>query len=390
MHKLRLIILALAGSALTGVASVPAAAKDGVSAGSDGITFKAANGDIELTLGGRLHLDAVKYDFEGDDDTDTDFRRARIELSGKLGDHVRFRVDREFGLNPGWRNVWLAVRPTDNIEVRGGNFIVPFSMEELQSSNRSQLMERSLVTALAPGFSLGGSVQYSRRNWTATVGYFGDALDNEDGRGEERGKGFAGRVTAAPILGKKQFLHFAAAIERRELDGGDALSFNAKPGSALAPTLISSGVIIDADRMTNLGAEAAYSTGPLLLQGQYVRSKIDRPLLGDLDFDAWYAQASFIVTGESYDYAKRSGTVEGVDLRRKKSAVELAARYSRLDMDDSALNRGRAQTITLGANWYLNQNVRLMVNYAHSTVKDRPLVNDIKGDLVAARFQLNF
>ena len=390
MHKLRLTMLALAGSALTGVASAPAAAKDGVSTGSDGITFKAANGDIELTLGGRLHLDAVKYDFEGDDDTDADFRRARVELSGKLGDLVRFRVDREFGLNPGWRNVWVAVRPTDDIEVRGGNFIVPFSLEELQSSNRSQLMERSLVTALAPGFSLGGSLQYARRNWTATVGYFGDALDNEDGRGEERGKGFAGRVTAAPILGKKQFLHFAAAIERRELDGGDALSFNAKPGSALAPTLISSGVIIDGDRMTNLGAEAAYSTGPLLLQGQYVRSKIDRPLLGDLDFDAWYAQASFVVTGESYDYARRSGTVEGVDLRRKKSAVEVAARYSRLDMDDSALDRGRAQTITLGANWYLNQNVRLMVNYAHSTVKDRPLVDDVKGDLVAARFQLNF
>lgn len=389
MHKLRLTMLALAGSALTGAASVSAAAKDGVSAGSDGIIFKAANGDVELTLGGRLHLDAVKYDFEGDDDTDADVRRARLELSGKFGDHVRIRVDREFGLNPGWRNVWLAVRPTDDIEVRGGNFIVPFSMEELQSSNRSQLMERSLVTALAPGFSVGGSVQYSRRNWTATVGYFGDALDNEDGRGEERGKGFAGRVTAAPILGKKQFLHFAAAIERRELDSGDALSFNARPGSALAPTLISSGVI-NADRMTNLGAEAAFSTGPLLLQGQYVRSKIDRPIFGDLDFDAWYAQASFIVTGENYDYARRSGTVEGVDLRRKKSAVELAARFSRLDMDDSALDRGRAQTTTLGANWYLNQNVRLMVNYAHSKLKDQPLVDDMSGDLVAARFQLNF
>ncbi|MDP3673480.1 MAG: hypothetical protein Q8R44_00040 [Novosphingobium sp.] len=38
----------------------------------------------------------------------------------------------------------------------------------------------------------------------------------------------------------------------------------------------------------------------------------------------------------------------------------------------------------------LNQNVRLMVNYAHSTLKDRPLLDDMNGDLVAARFQLNF
>lgn len=388
MRKLRLTILAVAG-AVTGAASVSAAAKDGVSADSDGITLKAADGDMELTLGGRLHLDGVRYDFDGNPNTDADVRRARLELSGKFGDLVRIRIDREFGRGPGWRNVWLAVRPTDEIEVRAGNVIVPFSMEELQSSNRSQLMERSLVTALAPGFSVGGSVQYARRNWTATVGYFGDALDNEDGRGEERGNGIAGRVTAAPILEKRQFLHVAAAVERRELNGGDALSFTARPGSALAPTLVSSGVI-NAKRMTNLGAEAAFSTGPLLLQGQYINSKIDRPLFGNLNFDAWYAQASLIVTGENHDYARRSGTVEGVDLRRGKGAVELAARYSRLNLDDSALDRGRAQTMTLGANWYLNRNVRLMVNYAHSTLKDRPLRDDRSGDLVAGRFQLNF
>ena len=386
----RLPLLALTACAIASFASGSAAAEPGVSAGADGITFKAANGDIELTLGGRLHLDAVSYDIGDNDKTDADVRRARLELSGKLGDHVRVRVDREFGLNPGWRNVWLAVRPTDDLEVKGGNFTVPFSMEELQSSNRSQLMERSLVTALAPGFSVGGSIQYGQRNWTATVGYFGDALNSEDGRGEERGKGFAGRVTAAPILGKKQFLHFAASMERRNLKSGDELSFSAKPGSALAPTLISTGLIADADKMTNLGGEAAYSAGPFLVQGQYVRSKVDRPLLGDLNTNAWYAQASFIVTGENYDYSQRSGTIEGIDLRRHKGAVEVAARISRLDLTDNSLDRGRAQTLTAGANYYLNQNVRLMVNYARSTVKDRPLSDDVKANVVAGRVQLNF
>lgn len=390
MPATRLIAIAMSGIMLTTTTSMPALAKDGVSAGSDGLTFKAANGDFELALGGRLHLDAVRYDLHGNDGTDAGVRRARVELSGKVGDHVRFRVDREFGQNPGWRNLWVAVRPIDDLELKGGSFTVPFSMEELQSSNRSQLMERSLVTALAPGLSVGGAAQYSRRNWTATVGYFGDALDGEDGRGAQRGKGFAGRVTASPSLGKTQFLHVAAAAERREINGDDALSFSAKPGSALAPTLISSGLIRGAERMTNVGAEAAYSRGPLLLQGQYMRSKIDRAVRRDLTFDAWYAQASFVVTGEGYDYARRSGTVEGVDFVRRKSAVELAARFSRLDLDDSALDRGRAQTITLGANWYVNRNVRLMANYARSSVKDRALADDVKGDVVAGRFQLNF
>lgn len=384
-------MLAMAGSGLACFCGSPAAAKNGLSAGSDGITLKAANGQFELALGGRLHLDAVTYDVDdGDRHSDAAIRRARVELSGKIGDIVQFRVDREFGSNPGWRNVWLAVRPTDALEVRGGNFVVPFSLEELQSSNRSQLMERSLVSALAPGYSLGGSVQYSRRNWTASVGYFGDPIDGEENQSGKRGKGFVGRVTGAPILGKNQFFHLGAAFERRQLDDTDTLAFRARPGSALAPTLVSTGVIRDADQITNVGAEAAYSTGPLLLQGQFIRTSINRPTLGDLDYGAWYAQASFAVTGESYNYSRRSATVEGLDLRRKRSAVELAARYSQLNLDDNALDRGRAQTMTVGANWYLNKNLRLMINYAHSTLKDRPLKADKEIDLVAGRFQLNF
>jgi phosphate-selective porin OprO/OprP len=44
-------------------------------------------------------------------------------------------------------------------------------------------------------------------------------------------------------------------------------------------------------------------------------------------------------------------------------AIELTARYSELDLSDEAVNAGRLDTTTLGVNWYLNPNTRVMLNY---------------------------
>lgn len=390
MHKFHFTVMS-AGIAVAALAAGPAFATDGVSVGSDGVTFEAADGNFELTLGGRLHLDGVRYDADGNDDSDADIRRARIELSGRIAKVIRFRVDREFSNGGGWRNVWVSVEPIENLEIRGGNVIVPFSMEEIQSSNRAALMERSHVTALAPGFSLGGIASYGTRNFTVSAGYFGDALSSEDERGDERGKGFAGRVTFAPFANKDGFAHLGAGIEHRDLDADDELRFSAKAGSQLAPSLLSTGLIVDGDKLKNLGAEAAFSRGPFLVQGQYARTRIDRRLLDDLAYDAWYAQASFVVTGEDYDYSRSTGSIAGVDVRKKGHAVELAARISGIDLDDDSLLAGTGRTYTIGANYYFNRNVRFMVNYAHSKGRNIGLLDsDRKIDLVAGRLQLAF
>lgn len=390
MHKIQLTLMS-AGFAATALLASPAFAKDGVSVGSDGVTFEAADGNLELTLGGRLHFDAVRFSDDGDTESDADVRRARIELSGRIAKIIKFRVDREFTNGGGWRNLWIGVEPVENLEIRGGNVIVPFSMEEIQSSNRAALMERSHVTALAPGFSLGGMASYSTRNFTVAAGYFGDAIDSEDERGDQRGKGFASRVTFAPVVNKHGFAHLGAAIEHRDLNSNDELRFTAKAGSQFAPSLLSTGLILDGDKLKNIGAEAAFSRGPFLIQGQYARTRVDRNILDDLAYDAWYAQASFVVTGENYDYSRSTGSVAGVDLRKKGHAVELAARISGIDLDDGSLLAGRGRTYTLGANYYFHRNVRFMVNYAHSKARDIGLLDsDRKIDLVAGRLQVAF
>ena len=71
----RAVLMATAGCI---AAASPALAEDGLSFDSDGVTLEA--GPVELTLGGRLHLDAMTYDSAGVNASDAAVRRARLEM----------------------------------------------------------------------------------------------------------------------------------------------------------------------------------------------------------------------------------------------------------------------------------------------------------------------
>jgi phosphate-selective porin OprO/OprP len=373
-------------------ASSPPALANSVKTDERGITLEA--GDIELNLSGRVHFDAVVFDNPATGatgETKVDFRRARLELSGKIGPSVRFRIDREFaGHAKGWRNVWASFRPVEAVEVKGGNFTVPFSMEDLQSSNTMTFAERSLASALTPGYGLGGSVSATGSHWTISTGYFGKALANDAGYAPERGHGFAARTTFLPLRDGRTKIHVALGFESRSFGAGRVIRFSADPGSSFAPTLMSSYKIRDIDHMTSWNGELAGNLGPVLIQAQLVNTKISRVTLPDLSFSGQTLQAGWMVTGERYDYVKRVGIFDGPKLRDRHMALEVAARYSRLGLDDGPVARGVGRAISAGANLYINRNVRMMVTYTDSHVDFPGIATGVNNSVGVSRLQINF
>lgn len=120
-------------------------------------------------------------------------------------------------------------------------------------------------------------------------------------------------------------------------------------------------------------------------------SVIDRPTFG-----GWYAEASWILTGESRAYvtsslANEAGGWGAPTPERAFSldgtgwgAWELVGRYSTVDLDwnpeQPAITTGAAQQLAgitggkqnifdIGINWYLNRNVRLMTHFSRVSVK---------------------
>jgi phosphate-selective porin OprO/OprP len=112
--------------------------------------------------------------------------------------------------------------------------------------------------------------------------------------------------------------------------------------------------------------------------------------LADANFDGGYIQASYTVTGEHRKYNPGCGCYTGIspahpfDITHLGEgawgALELGARYSIVDLNDAytggaasaasstSIAGGKQQVFTLGANWYVNNNIRFMLNYLHGKV----------------------
>ncbi len=347
-----------------------------------GLRFRWLDPEIELRVGGRLHLDAVYFD---DDETslsdDVDLRRGRLYLAGSYEDEWFFKVEREFTADrEGWRSIWAQYRPIPDIRITAGNFVAPFGLEDVSSSNVTTFMERALPSALAPAFQTGGGIQ-ARSGWENSWGatrltwggqVFVEPLDDKElGRNKSNHFGVASRATFAPIAEERRLLHFGVAIAYLDVDGGSRFRYRTRTETGLRDALLNTGRLEGVDEAISVGTEAAMVWGAFSLQGEYMQARLRRPDRPNPTFHGWYVQASAILTGEARRYSRSFGVFRGVKPKRWWGAVELAARFSSLDLNEETVSGGRARDFTVGLNWYLLENLRFMFNYVRVDGKNR-------------------
>jgi phosphate-selective porin OprO/OprP len=115
-----------------------------------------------------------------------------------------------------------------------------------------------------------------------------------------------------------------------------------------------------------VGAEIATVQGPFSAQAEYITTSVQRDADRDLDFDGWYAQASYFLTGESRQYKDGKFarvTPKSIVGEGGIGAWELALRFSTLDLSDADIDGGEADSVTLGMNWYPTPTLRFTANY---------------------------
>ncbi|RBK07319.1 porin, partial [Xanthomonas oryzae pv. oryzae] len=75
-----------------------------------------------------------------------------------------------------------------------------------------------------------------------------------------------------------------------------------------------------------------------------------------------YIYGTWTLTGESRSYA--GGVPGNIKPMHDYGAVELTARYSRLNLEDNNVHGGRQHDTTIGANWYLTSHFKFQANYS--------------------------
>ena len=389
--------------------AAPAAAPDTLQAfWKNGLRFTSADKAFDVKLGGRIQNDwAVLAPNDDLQDafsdraglgTGTEFRRARLQMSGTIYERVGFKFQYDFANSEvGFRDVFIDLLDLPAVgRLRIGHFKEPLSLEQLTSSVNVTFMERSLLDALVPGRETGFMLQNSalEEHFTWAIGAFRDtASDSGNGFSSDPLYSITGRVTGLPWLeddGRK-LLHLGVAFSQRFRDE-NPVRFASRPEAHLAPNFVNTGNFA-ADEVRIVNAELAFVHGPLSLQGEYNRIFADGSggSAGDPAFDAFYVQASYFLTGEHRPYKASEGVFDRVAPHRNfdreggLGAFEVAARFSRIDLDSEGISGGTLNDGTLGINWYLNPNVRFMFNYVLGRLEGVGWTNQAQ-----SRFQIDF
>jgi phosphate-selective porin OprO/OprP len=338
--------------------------------------------ELEVKIGGRVYQDWGW--FSGDDnaiaafgyDSGTEYRTARFSAEAIYWGHVKGKAEVDWSDGKVvFKDVYMELMGLPfNITV--GHFKEPFSLEELTSSRFVTFMERASINqAFVPSRNAGlqFSANLADKMIYFAVGAFkeiGDFPNNLTVNGAEDLWAITARLAASPVYNEetKTVVHLGVAFSSRDFGDNATMRYRSRPETHMGNRLIDTHDIT-ATAATLFGAEAAGVFGSFSVQGEYVSNSLDAPDSGDPVFSGYYIESSLWLTGENRNYKRSAAAFDRPKVKNLFllqdgfGALQLAARYSNLNLNDGDIEGGKMNDFTIGLNWYPVDNARIMLNY---------------------------
>lgn len=387
----------------------------------DGFYLQSPGGDFKLKIRGYTQADG-RFFLDNDGDTGNStftMRRVRPIFEGTVYKYFDFRIMPDFGGGQTvLQDAYGDIRYFPWASVRFGKFKPPVSLERLQSGADLTFVERSILQNLVPNRDVG--VQLYGDFWDGTLGYqlgiFNGVYDTESGRDTDLtdDKDFAGRVFAHPFrpLEVDALRNFGIGIAGTWGDHNEeALGVNYRTaGRSSYYAFNNDAKVLSRGPQSRINPQLYYFYGPFGLMAEYAASKqrVEGTANGiaraDYKANAFYVQASWVITGEDNTYKSVTPINNFDPLQGRWGAFEIGARVANTDVDDDtlttkvdkfALAKGttNAWEYTAGLNWYLNKNVKLQFNYVRTDFAGAPTFSGeakTHEDAALTRFQISF
>ena len=381
-----------------------------------------------IGITGRIHWDVGGYDYRPNTPATTvhnlddgeNLRRARIGVVGTFMGDWNFALIYDFGgssdgfggsapgslpggATSGVENAYLSYTGIKGMAIEAGIMDMFYTLGESTSSNDYLFMERASSTNVAINIAASDFRAAVGARWFNDWFFFGAYLTGPTtgsvhvwqsvtppGSTEQLG-GTARAVWH--VVNQPGFgVHVGADAEAlfvpptNTLTGVKSITLSDRPELRIDPTsLLTTGAIANVQDAQVYSGEVAANYGPLLVQAEYFYYNIDRSLgLSSLNFNGGYVEAGYVLTGETRAYSDPKAVYLGVIPKEPFSwssggwgAWEIAARYSVIDLNDrlgfaDGVAGGKQTIFTAGLNWYVNRNVRFMLNYLHGWL-DKPV-----------------
>ena len=412
-------------------------------AGENGFKISSSDKKHQVKIRGAVQTDGRFFiddnNFAVTDRQDRfELKQGRVWLEGYFFNNIYFKIMPDFAASNILPDAYLdyAYHPAASLLV--GKFKPALSLERLQGDADGTFLERAFPTYLASNRDVGiqlhgafGKPGYKAETVPGPIdarNFITYQFEVDNGSGDDgsidksapdtdNNKEVVGRLFAHP------FQHTGYSW----LEGfglGVAGSFGNPDKQALknqATPLgrtnyldyakpITPSAVTTADGATSrIYPQAYWFAGPFGAMGEYVVSTQHlSSTLGTVrkvtqENKAWQILGSYVVTGEDNTFSGVKPIRNFDPLKGNWGALQLAARYSELDVDndtfkiiDPSKSATKARAWTLGANWFLNSNAIIRADYENvsfsggagtssTRVTDRP-----NEQVFATRFQLSF
>jgi len=396
--------------------------KDTGSVMKNGIGIQSADGANTIQLQGRLHMDYRSFSIAATNPSadptinQLDIRRARLGAKGQFMKDFKYEIQGTYGAADNGMTeaativdvAYMDYAANPALQFRAGKFKMPFSLEQLTSSNHIDFMERSMANQnegeYVPAKETGVMLFGSPMSGTS----YGLALSrgraNKDALRD--GTDVVGRLTGnlAKLAGNDEFVtHIGYGFSSGTIKSGVATTpqsardesreFNNffVPATALPST-------VKRDRQD---MEYALVYKSFKAQGEYftIRYKEDSTQLNKA-VKINYNELLWNITGESHNYDNAKGIFGWIKPNTPFSsngglgAWQVGLRYTKFDAKEFASATQKANSanaFTYGLNWYMNDNVRFMLNYVDTKFDSAVGTAGVTGDkAVMMRSQIWF
>jgi phosphate-selective porin OprO/OprP len=365
-----------------------------------------------IRLRGRLEADSITIDQDlknkllyGNFENVVGFRRARLGAEGEVGEQTRWVSEIDFGGGMlALKDAFIAVNKLPILrEVRVGHQLEPFSLEGQTRSSWFPFIERSPSYALDPARNWGVAF-YSHTADQRIFLQAGAFKSGTDNTGTDVGDGndmaYTARFVLLPVYEESddslELVHIGGAASQR-YPKNDEVTFNQGPQSSLLQfvdnplTPFVPNISIPANQNQVYNLQAALVLGCLSFQTEWNGSRVEQIGGGPVFLHGGYVLASYFLTGEHRGYNREFGAFGETRVRRPficmensedvgsgPGAWELTARWAYLNFDSpnlatdaNGLKIGdRVTAWTVGLNWYLTDNTRIMLNYVYAIPVD--------------------
>lgn len=379
-----------------------------VSADSKGFSIKSTDGDYELKIKALIQAD-TRYFLDNQQlpvSSDTFLlRRLRPTFEGALGKYVGFRLTPEFagggvgagtagsgdGLLASIVDAYVDLKFDPAASVRIGKQKGPIGLERLQSGGAISFIERGYVTELVPNRDIGAALfgQFLDGRLSYTVGLFNGTADGRDIATNDVDRRYEteGRIFAEPFKNDPGYLQglgfgIGGSIGNKISAAGGANN------TAVLPRYRSPGQNTIFQYVTTASAngshnrlvpQVTYYYNQFGLLAEYARNNQEVANAGvtkNFRNDGFEVTTTYVITGEDASFKGVVNPTSPFTLGGDGwGAFELAGRYGELRIDDEVFTAGfasrtasisRAKSFGVGINWYLNSNLKLVLDYNQS------------------------